>query len=137
MSAIEQAVALTAHLADQLRYLQPTTAELLRSASGRVPAQYLEPCRALLREGKPFPQAWRTALRQSPGALKKADVELLLPLGETLGSTAMESQLSALEYTREKLEHTLLLARRDREKYHRLYGTLGALAGVMAAILIL
>lgn len=140
VTAIEAAIALVAHFSDRLRYLQPTLAALLNSACGQSmlqPCSYLAPCREALRQGEAFPSAWQKAVRQCPGALGVEQAAVLETLGDVLGATDLDSQLTALAWVREQLEHHLLSARQDREKYHKMYSTLGVLCGIAIAIILL
>lgn len=138
--AIECAVVLLDHFHDRLRYLQPTMNRLVESACSLgqlAEAGYLTGCRDAMRRGEPFPRSWREGLKRWPGALGKEETELMEALADTLGVTDLDRQLTALCYTRERLEHRLETARLEREKHHKLYGALGVLAGLAIAIILI
>lgn len=139
-SAIDTAVVLTGWLADRLRYLQPSMSSLIESAGsspelGKLP--YIAACRAQMRRGESFPVAWRSAVEKHPGALKSEEIRLLSSLADVLGATDLESQLTALDYTREQLRRCYAQACSDRDKHQKLYGTLGVLAGIGIAIILI
>lgn len=138
--AIESAVQLLHDLHDRLYHLRPTMGELIEAAAKRetfAGLDYLAECRDRMRRGEPFPAAWKNALAQRPGALPDEEAALLAALADVLGATDLDSQLTALDCTREQLEHRLMLAREQRQKNHKLYGTLGVLAGVAVAIILI
>lgn len=135
---IESAVLLLRYLHDRLQYLQPTMGSLLESACAQFSdIGWLRECRDNMRKGTPFPTAWREALTQRPGSLGQEEQELLLPLGGVLGTTDLENQLSTLAYTCQQMEHQLALAQKEKEKHQKLYRTLGVLAGIAIAILLI
>lgn len=94
-------------------------------------------CRERMLRGDSFPVAWRTAVAQSPGALKGEEVRILASLADVLGTTDLDSQLSALDYTGEQLRRCHAAAGQKRDKCQKLYGTLGVLAGLAVAIILI
>lgn len=128
------------HFHDRLQYLQPTVWALVDSAGSVEQLRridWLSECHRAMEDGIPFPQAWRGALTRDCGALGEEEAALLAALADTLGATDLQSQLTALAYTRSQLEGRLALAREYREKHRRLYNALGALSGAAVMIILL
>ncbi len=136
---IENSIALLGMLYDRLKYLQPTTSALIEAAAGMEQfsrTEFLIHCRDEMRRGIPFPEAWRSGIEEHAKLLGKEHAQALLPLGGTLGSTDLESQLTAIDYTRQLLNNRLEIARDYRDKHAKLYRSLGALCGVAIAIIL-
>lgn len=137
---IETAVQLLAHLYDRMKWFQPTMNSLVETA-GELPTfrelLYLVACRRGMGLGESFPAAWRAALEQEHGALGGEETAILLGLGDILGATDLEGQLAALAFARREMELRLETARADRSRYQKLYSTLGVLAGLAFAIILL
>lgn len=139
VAAIETAIALLGYFSDRLRYLRPTMSALVGAAgdtAGLREAAYLAGCGERMARGEPFPEAWRAALEEQPGALGEGERELLRNLADILGAADLDSQLAALAYAERQMEHRLGLARANREKHQKLYGTLGVLGGLAVAIML-
>ncbi len=88
-----------------------------------------------LAEGQPVSSAWQIGIQQE-NLLTEPLKQLLLPLGDELGTSDLEGQLETLEQYR---RHAASLADELRQKSapkQRLYLTMGALGGIMAAILL-
>lgn len=140
VTAIDRAIVLVGYLHDRLRYLQPAMSPLIESACASpelAKLPYLADCRDRMRRAECFPTAWRAAVRGRPGALKAEEARVLESLADVLGATDLESQLTALDYTREQLRRCHIEAGRNREKYQKLYGTLGVLAGLAVGIILI
>lgn len=140
VASIEHTLSLLAFLQDRLVYLRPTMGELIDSACAQPNLQELEflrTCQQAMQQGTPFPQAWKSSIACWRSALTKEDRVLLLSLAEVLGACDLDSQLSSIAFTREQIEHRLVCARQEREKYQKLYGTLGVLAGFAVAVVLI
>lgn len=139
-AAIESAVQLLQDLHDRLLHLRPTMGELIEAAARReafAGLGYLTACRDRMRRGEPFPTAWKKSIQQFPGALPTEETAMLSMLSDVLGATDLDSQLTALDCTREQLAHRLLLAREQQQKNHKLYGILGVFTGIAVAIILI
>lgn len=97
---------------------------------------YLTDCRDRMRRGEDFPSSWRGAVENCANVFGKEETRLLSALGDVLGATDLDSQLTALSYTKEQLEHRLGLARQDKQKHGKLYSTLGVLIGLAIVIIL-
>lgn len=139
VESIRRAAALLSHLHQRMSHLQPTMAGLIQSASeldAFAGLDFLGMCQRGMREGTPFPTAWREALKES-SSMEGAPREILLELGEVLGSSSLESGLSSLEFARRRMELELEAAREKRDKYTKLYRTLGVLGGFAIALILM
>ena len=139
VSALEDCISLMGFFAERLRFLRPSTASLIESASemdqfSRL--NFLTYCSGEMRRGVAFPVAWRLALAKNPGSIG-AQIELIEPLADTLGSTGLDNQLSSLSFTRTLLEERLSAARDHRDKSSKMYRSMGILCGIALAIILL
>ena len=134
--SIENAISLLGMLYDRLRLLQPPMSQLIRGMAAMeqfADTEWLQCCRDKMRRGSPFPDAWRIGMERARAEL--ADV--LLPLGEVLGSTELEGQLSAIRHAQSLLDNRLADARAYRERNGKLYQSLGVMSGVAIAIILI
>ena len=137
---IENSISLLGMLYDRLRFLQPPMTGLVAAVADMEQfsgTEYLQLCRSRMAQETPFPTAWRTALEESGPQLGQEHLEALLPLGEVLGCTDLDSQLTSIRHTVNLLENQLAGAREYREKHSKLYRSLGVLGGMAVAIVLL
>ena len=102
-------------------------------------AQFFRFCaqRAGCLSGIPFQQLWREGLEQCPLRLDQEDRVLLEQLGPVLGRYDGDSQRLALEDAAAGLRTLQGAAADERSRLGRVYGVLGAAAGLLAVILLL
>ena len=93
--------------------------------------------RARSPDGRAFQEIWRDSLDASPLRLKGEDKALLERLGGVLGRYDGDSQRLALEDAAVGLRTFQGAAADDRSRLGRVYGVLGAAAGLLAVILLL
>lgn len=93
--------------------------------------------RARSPDGQAFQEVWRDSLNASPLRLKEEDKVLLDRLGGVLGRYDGDSQRLALEDAAAGLRSLQGAAADDRSRLGRVYGVLGAAAGLLAVILLL
>lgn len=65
------------------------------------------------------------------------DERILIDFGLNLGKTDIEGQLRNIEVTIEKLKGQLVYAKESRDKYGKLYKTMGTLGGMAIAIILI
>lgn len=84
-------------------------------------------------------EAWRTALSEAGAALHldREDLEVLARLGDQLGSSDREGQRRYIQLTLSQLVVQEEKAHALRQKYERMYKSLGVLGGLALAILLL
>jgi stage III sporulation protein AB len=110
----------------------------VQGTSGR-PKELFQFCRAGLDrlDGSPFQPLWTAALEASSLRLEECDLGALYPLGGILGRYDMERQADALEHTVRQLEQQLVEAADQRRRLGKVYGALGASAGLFLVIILL
>ncbi len=87
--------------------------------------------------GSAQPEAWREAVLESQMPLTMEEKKLLADLADVLGAAEIQSQLQGIELCRILLNEHLIQAKEYRDKHSKLYRTLGALAGALAAIILM
>ena len=137
---LENTAALLGQMSDRLRYLQPDMYSLIESM-GRSErfSGLLFPgrCLGLMDKGLSFPESWRLALEEAPGALENEESEMLSGLSEVLGCTDLDTQLAQLAFAGDRLLARLEAARDRERKYAKLYRSLGALGGLALVIMLI
>ncbi len=96
---------------------------------------FLGTASALLRNGKPFPVAWKEGV-ENDKSLPSDLTELLLTLSDSLGASDLEGQLVSIERTTTRLRFIQENALESYRTKGRLYRSLGVLGGISAALLL-
>lgn len=134
---LEAAVGLTELIGSELRYtLAPMHEVMAHLATLPDALAFITQCAVLCRAGEAYPQAWKRAVRECPGALCEEDIHILLHMGAVLGTVDIDGALGELEYARFALRqrHTDALSRKER--LGGLYRTLGVLAGAAIVVVL-
>ncbi len=129
---------LTKELSVQIRYTNAEIGEILSSAAAKEEYKglcFIEEC-IKLNENDNFHLHWREGVKKQPFLTEK-DRELLYSLGESLGQTDTEGQLSFLEMYQELIKKRLDQAAKDYTDKGRMYRSVGLLCGLAAGIMIL
>ena len=140
VSASETCIQLLSHMSDRLKYLQPSMTSLLQSLCGIKSFEklaFLQRCRGYMTQGMSFPESWHKAVLESREYIGVEEAEIVAGLCEVLGCTDLDSQLSGISYAKELLCTKLEEARERRDKYAKLYRSIGALAGIAVAIILI
>ena len=127
-------------MAVQLEFSQRPPAEIvleLRDRPEFSSLRFLNGCAQELKNGVPFPAAWKQAVAQysSCGPMKKEDIELLYSFGLGLGTTDLSGQKRLCEAHRKRTEQQLESARKQYASKGKLGTVLGTAAGATAVIL--
>ena len=120
-----------------MQYQMSTLGELLDTFSNRSvyqEFQFLSQTAAHMQQQTPFVQAWSEQV-QAEKHLPSEVKEVLLELGEELGTTDLEGQLSALSQAHIQLQRFQDTYRVTYQKKGKLYHSLGLLAGLLLAVL--
>ena len=120
-----------------MQYQMSTLGELLDTFSNRSvyqEFQFLSQTAAHMQQQTPFVQAWSEQV-QAEKHLSPEVKEVLLELGEELGTTDLEGQLSALSQAHIQLQRFQNTYRVTYQKKGKLYRSLGLLAGLLLAVL--
>ncbi|MBQ8725133.1 MAG: stage III sporulation protein AB [Oscillospiraceae bacterium] len=88
-----------------------------------------------LEEGVPFPEAWKGSVSKAAGITSEMK-ELLLSLGECLGTSDLAGQLMNLERAGQQLDVIYEKALEQHRTKGKLYRCLGVLGGMSAALLL-
>ena len=133
---IEQNIFMLGAMSERMRYLRPSMRALLQTLITLYPALgYLRQCNEDVERGDSFSSAWRKSIYDFDG-IEAQEREILLSIGDTLGSSNLENQIAAIACTRSSLEERLTQAREDINRHGRLYRALGALGGIALAIIL-
>lgn len=129
---------LTKELSVQIRYTNAEIGEILSRAAAKAEYKdlcFIEEC-IKLNENDNFHLLWREGVKKQPFLTEK-DRELLNSLGESLGQTDTEGQLSFLEMYQELIKKRLDQAAKDYTDKGKMYRSVGLLCGLAAGIMIL
>lgn len=96
---------------------------------------FLKKCSSLLGGGESLKKAWEVSLESDENIKKTDSKKLLCSMGNQLGATDIEGQLSCIGCCRRELEKVLAAEEEKSRKYSGVFPALGVLAGVWAIIL--
>ncbi|GHU91472.1 hypothetical protein FACS1894202_12980 [Clostridia bacterium] len=113
----------------------PIVCEKLTGAYGELRALF-EPCAGDITSDLGFEPRWQSAINAANFPLKTDERETLRELGGVLGRYDAESQRAALERAESRFAAFADLARLEQREKSRLYGFMGAAAGIALTILI-
>ena len=125
-------------LEGRLRYTAAPVQEMLRAASLQVRGlEFLK--ESLSCPAEDFADVWERSIDRyaALNALTSADSTLWKEMGNVLGRSDRESQLSALELYARRLSDALEEARCEAREKGKLYLSLGVTGGMAAALLLL
>lgn len=120
-----------------LRYERLTTAQLIETISrldSLAVLPHLGVCCKSMEEGNPFPKAWSDSVKLA--GYTEEEKQILRQVGEILGSTDAQNQISTLSMLREFMTQCQKEAEKERNEKGKLYHSLGILGGIGLAILI-
>lgn len=126
----------------QLRYLHITVAELMKNLSESAAVsglKFISVCSEMLEEGASFSLAWKNSIEED-GELKKLLPETyksLVLLGDEIGSTDLEGQLSSCGYYKQIFTAALSEREEKCRRSSKLCPPLGLLLGITVAIMII
>ena len=83
-----------------------------------------------------FHAVWRRETAHLPAELTERDRDLICQFGENLGASDVAGQLALCEEYGGRLEEQRVQARAEQSEKSRLYGSLGLLGGLAAALLV-
>lgn len=132
-------LAMFAEMSSQLRYRAVRTDELLRTLCGQstlARSGFISLLGQELEKGSLPQEAWKCAAEECP-YLDDGDRSILLRIGERLGATDTEGQLSLLALGTELAGKNLLLAEEESRVKGSMMKKTGLLCGAAAAIMIL
>lgn len=138
---LEDIVMMLSVMQTQLRYSCIPIASLL----GRLEENrringlgFISECKKGTENGEPFPESWRRCIENEKELCRLIPEVLpyLIQIGEDLGTTDLEGQLSCCEYYENVFRRELAEKEAQSGKYSKLFPTLGVMLGISAVILI-
>ncbi len=139
---LEKVMEMLDYFSSQISYTRMPVAEIIASLadSERFDSlRFLKQVRDDLRAGVPFPEAWRTAVTQGKNAILLGDEDMnrLFALGEYIGTTDSEEQGKTIALYQKMFTQSHEKARSESTAHAKMYTTLGVLAGIGLAVLII
>ena len=131
-------ILLIKELTVQIKYTNAEIGNMLKNASQNAAYQnllFVTSC-ANISETGDFHHLWNDGVKKQP-YLTPTDRELLFALGDRLGETDLDGQLSFLELTCEMLKKQQQEAAENYRKKGRMYRSVGLLCGLAAGIMVL
>ena len=122
----------------QIKYTNTEIGAMLKAASQNEAYQnllFVTDC-ARISENGDFHPLWNDGVKKQP-YLTSADRELLFALGDRLGETDLDGQLSFLELTCEMLKKQQAEAAENYRRKGRMYRSVGVLCGLAVGIMVL
>lgn len=116
---LEQTVFFLNSLKLDFKYSSSSLSEIIEKYSNEINLSklgYIKECNSALKDNVDFPVAWGKSLEDFK-KYKAEEKGKLLSLGEALGTSSTETQLSLIDYYKGIFENYYFLSKRDREKY--------------------
>lgn len=82
-------------------------------------------------------KAWEEALEESNTSMTKEDIEVLKNLSNLLGKVDIEGQVNEVELVENFLDTQIELAEEEKQKYVKMYKTLGVTIGLAVVIILI
>lgn len=139
---LEKIIMMLSTVETRLRYDCLPIPDLLRMLSENSAFsefEFIKQCREKVCFGEAFSEAWSQSVKEQAEMcrLLSSSCESLVALGEAIGSTDLEGQLSCCEYFKSVFLKDLALQEEKSKKYSKLFPPLGLMLGISAAIIII
>ena len=82
-------------------------------------------------------KAWEEALEESNTNMTKEDIEVLKNLSNLLGKVDIDGQISEVELVENFLDTQIELAQEEKQRYVKMYKTLGVTIGLAVVIILI
>ncbi len=109
--------------------------ELSDTCKGNVSNLFKNVCKNMKNNSAQI--AWENAVKTESLSLYKEDREALITMGNLLGKTDLNGQISEIELTEIFLETQLVDAQNQRNKNEKLYKTLGIVTGIGIIVILI
>lgn len=138
---LKQSLIMVEKLQTCLRYERMPTKELigqLARLDGLESLRFIKECDEQMQKNGNFPKLWKESIENSRNRmdLNSADRELLKRIGDVVGGTDADGQISGLGLIGQMLSQALGQAEEERKQKGTLYRSLGVLCGIGIAILL-
>lgn len=133
---LETAIKMTEEIETLIRYQRLTVFEIserLKRSPDYKNLAFLKE----IKQGNDFSKSWGIALKNSKTCLKNEDVDILKSIGDGLGKSNFEGQISMLRLSEEGLRTRLASAVSELKTKGRLFRSLGSVCGLGIAIILL
>ena len=137
---LEETVSLIVNLKVELNYRGEAILNLIRRLADYSVCRnldYLLLCEAYMKSGEDFPTAWKKSLKESRCPYTDEEKNKLSSLGEVLGTTDTDSQITMLNLYEGYMKEFLNKAEKSQGDYGRLSMLTGFLSGFAVFILVL
>ena len=137
---LEKCIVMLNSIRSEIQYLLLPSSEIIESLALRKDLSeltFLQDCKRRILDGSDFRTAWREALENNGLSLcfNKDDIHILISFSELFGVTGCDGQFLNCNLYCEKLQSALNDAKKAKEKYSRLFSSLGLLAGLYFIII--
>ena len=137
---LEASISLIEFFKAQLAFTMAEPVSILQEAVSRKAMKdlpFVFSCLDLCRQGEIFPDAWQKSLQaERSGALSDEDRQILMDLGEILGSTSLQGQLDQLNLLQKRLQLQQDAAAERYQTSGKLYQSLGLMGGLALVIIL-
>lgn len=125
----------------QLEYSNIPLNEMLNKLSaneGIKKLKFIDDCLYKVKQGIAFPKAWKLSIENNYGLspLNNQDKDILLSLGNVLGTTDLNGQLNICNYYICQINDRQIDARQKYQSYSKLFSAMGILSGATISIII-
>lgn len=137
---LEETVSFIVNLKVELNYRGEMIPNLIRRIADCSVCRnldYLLLCEAYIKSGEDFPTAWKKSLNESRCPYTTEERNKLSSLGEILGTTDTDSQITMLNLYEGYMKEFLNKAEKSQNDYARLSTLMGFLSGFAVFILVL
>lgn len=109
--------------------------EISMSSKGNICNLFKRICQNLKNDSAKI--AWENAIENETLSIKKEDRQALKSMGNLLGKTDLNGQISEIELTEAFLETQIIDAQNEKDKNEKLYKTLGMVTGVGIIVILI
>ena len=120
----------------ELKCTLPLIPDMLRSLAAEESFGSLAFLQNAAQHAEQFPDCWTEAVMQD-ASLTDASRKVLLTVGETLGSTALDGQLAVLEICAERFQRLYEGQEKETQQRGKLYQSMGILCSIFFVIILL
>lgn len=82
-------------------------------------------------------ETWENCIQEADISIKQEDKDIIKKLGQLLGQTDVEGQVSEIEVTQNFLDMQITKAEEEKNKNQKMYKTLGIVIGLVFVIILL
>ena len=133
---LEETLSLIQTIRRELILTHASCTRILEQIKGKKDSPFIQAVCQLCKQ-YPFPQAWRQTAAESLTLLTEEQREVASSIGTILGNGDLRSQEEALQQCEKLLEAFIKSEKENTRTHGKLYGSLGILTGLMAAVILI